>query len=170
MKILLTGATGGIGKAIKEALKDHEITCVAHADIETNEEFDWLICAHGIINEEDIVETFMVNTISNIYLSKDIKTKNIIFISSTAGINGNDGYPIYSASKSALNTYCKSISKKVNCYALCPGATDTPSWRKLNITDVIPQSPDEVAKAVELIMKGGYKSGTIITVRDGVII
>lgn len=170
MKILLTGSTGGIGSAIKERLKTHELTCVSRAFIETKEEFDWMICAHGIVNEEDTPGTFFANTISNIWLSQNIKTKNIIFISSTAGIKGNEKYPVYSASKIALNTYCELVAKKVNCYALCPGATDTPGWRKLNITDVKPQNPIEVAKAVEKIMEGGYKSGDIITVRDGVIL
>lgn len=166
MKILLTGATGGIGLAIKERLKKHKLVCVAHADVETKEKFDWLICAHGIVLEDDVLETFMVNTISNIYLAQEIKAKNILFISSTAGIKGNTKYPIYSASKAALNTYCKSIK---NCIALCPGATDTPGWRKLKITDVKPQSPTEVAKAVERIIKGEFKSGDIITVRNGVV-
>lgn len=167
MKILLTGSTGGIGLSIKNLLRDDELVCVARADIETKEEFDWLICSHGIINEEDMLETFMANTLSNIRLAETIKTKNIIFISSTAGIKGNSGYPIYSASKSALNTYCKSIAQKVNCYSLCPGPTDTPGWRKLNITDVHPQSPDEVAKSVLHIMEGRYKSGDVIIIRDG---
>lgn len=166
MKILLTGCTGGIGLAIKERLKDHELTCIPRADIETQEEFDWLICAHGTINEQDANETFIANIISNIHLTQTIKVKNIIFISSTAAIKGNDGYPIYAASKAALNIYCKSIASKVNCYALCPGPTDTPLIKHLDINK---QSPDEVAKAVEKIMQGGYKSGDIITVRNGII-
>ncbi len=166
MKILLTGANSGIGSAIKESLKDHDVVCVNHPEIDTSDEFDWLICAHGIINEQSAIETFLANVISNIKLTQKVKSKNIIFISSTAGINGNSGYPIYAASKGALITYCKSIS---NCYALCPGPTDTLGWRKLKITDRVPQHPDEVAKAVEKIMAGEFKSGDIITVRDGII-
>lgn len=169
MKILLTGSTGGIGTAIKESLKEHDVTCVAHADIESSEEFDWLICAHGIIDETNAIKTFMANTLSNIRLAQNIKAQNIIFISSTAGIKGNDGYPVYASSKGALNTYCKSISTKRNCWALCPGPTDTAGWQKLNITDMQPQSPTEVAKAVLCIMNNEFKSGAIITVRDGVI-
>jgi NAD(P)-dependent dehydrogenase (short-subunit alcohol dehydrogenase family) len=169
MKILLTGSTGGIGRAIKERLKDHEIMCVAHADTDTDEEFDWLICAHGIINEQDLIGTFMANVISNILLADKINTKGIIFVSSMAGIRGNDKYPVYSASKAALNMYCKLISTKRNCYVLCPGPTDTPMFRKLNITDVQPQSPLEVAKVVERIMNGEFKNGDIISVRNGVV-
>lgn len=166
MKILLTGYRGGIGSAIKKKLSQHEIICVAHATIYTVEEFDWMICAHGVINEADVKETFMANVISNIRLAQTIFTKNIIFISSTAGIKGNDKYPIYSASKAALNMYCKSIASKVNCYALCPGPTDTPMWRNLGLEGKA-QSPVEVAKVVERIMAEEFKSGDIITVRNG---
>lgn len=165
MKILLTGATGGMGLAIKEKLKVHDLTCVAHADIDTTEKFDWLICAHGIIDETDVYETFHANVLSSIYLAKDIKTKNIIFISSTAGIKGNDKFPIYSASKAALNMY----AKLKGYYVICPGPTDTPMFKKLGIKDVKPQSPERIADAVEYIMQGRFKSGDIITVRNGVM-
>src|SRR4051812_23336901 len=101
MKILLTGSTGGIGSAIKERLKGHDLTCVHRAQIESKEEFDWMICAHGVINEGEVLETFYANVISNIHLAQDVKAKNIIFISSTAGLKGNDKFPIYSASKAA---------------------------------------------------------------------
>ena len=167
MKILLTGATGGIGSAIKKRLSQYELTCVNHADIETEEEFDWLICAHGIIDEQEILGTFYANVITNIYLAESIKAKNIIFISSTSGIKGNDKYPIYSASKAALNMYGKLISSKRNCYIICPGATDTAMFRKLGIIDVQPQSPDEVVKIVDRVINGEFKSGDIIIVRDG---
>ncbi len=168
MKILLTGSTGGIGSAIKDSLKDHDIVCVARADIETDKEFDWLICAHGVINEEDMIETFMANTLSNIHLAQSIKTKNIIFISSTSGIKGNSLFPIYSASKAALNAYCKAIASNTNCYALCPGPTNTKMWRGLGLEGEA-QDPSCVAKAVQIIMDGEFKSGDIIIVRNGII-
>jgi len=163
MEIILTGATGGIGSAIKKRLKGHKLTCVAHADIETKQEFDWLICAHGVLNEEDVWETFHANVIDNIYLAQDIKVRNVIFISSTSGIKGNDKYPVYSASKAALNMY----AKLKGYYVVCPGATDTPMFKKLGITDIKPQSPDEVAKIVERIVNGEIKE-KLITIRNGI--
>jgi len=166
MKILLTGATGGIGLAILHRLnpQKHKFVCVAHADIETNEEFDWMICAHGVLDETDVYETFHANVISNIYLAEEIKAKNIIFISSTSGVKGNDKYPVYSASKAALNMY----AKLKGYYVICPGPTDTPMFKKLGITDIKPQSPDEVAKVVEKIINGEIKSKLII-IRNGEI-
>jgi NAD(P)-dependent dehydrogenase (short-subunit alcohol dehydrogenase family) len=168
MKILLTGSTGGIGSAIKNRLKAHDLTNVPHADIETKEEFDWMICAHGVLDENNVYGTFYANVIANINLAQKIKAKNIIFISSTAGINGNDKYPIYAASKAALNMYCKSISSKQICYAICPGPTNTPMWRKLGLKGDV-QSPKEVARAVEFVMAGNYQSGDIIIIRNGII-
>lgn len=168
MEILITGSTGGIGSAIKERLKDHSLTCVAHTNINSDIEFDWMICAHGFIDENSVVKTIDVNLIFNILLVEQIKAKNIIFISSASGIKGNDKFPIYSASKAALNMYCKSISSKKNCYAICPGPTDTKMWRGLGLEGE-PQSPDEVAKVVEQIMNGEFKSGDLITVRNGEI-
>jgi len=171
MRILLTGSSGGIGSAIKEVLKDHEVICVRHADPAPVQliDIDWLICAHGVIDEEDILGTFMANTISSIYLAEQLKNARIIFISSTAA-RGNDTYPIYAASKAALNTYCKSISKKRECYAICPGPTDTPMWQRLDIPGKA-QSPTAVADAVSRIINsaGIYTSGDIITVRNGTI-
>ncbi len=163
MEILITGANGGIGSAIKERLKGHQLTLVAHATIETEREFDWLICAHGVINEAEILNTFYANVISNIYLAEDIKAKNVIFISSTAAFKGNDKFPIYSASKVALNMY----AKLKGYYVICPGPTDTPMWRKLGLEGQA-QDPDEVAKVVETIINGEIKEKLII-IRNGII-
>lgn len=167
MKIILTGGTGGIGSAIRDQLENHDLTWVAHADVDRSEleDVDWLICAHGVLNENDILGTFMANTITSIYLAEHMQQGSVIFISSTAAINGNSGYPVYAASKAALNTYCKS---KSNCYALCPGPTDTAMWRKLGLPGKA-QDPKEVAKAVQMIIDGEFHPGHIITVRNGEI-
>lgn len=170
MKVLLTGSTGGIGSAIKENLERyHEVTCI-DAYEQPTEQYDWMICAHGVINEEDALETFVANTISNINLTEGVRAERIIFISSTSALKGNDRFPIYSASKAALNMYAKSVSGKREVYILCPGPTDTPLWRNLGLQGT-PQSPKSVADAVSRIMNsaGMYRSGDIITVRNGEI-
>lgn len=165
MRIILTGETGGIGSAIKEALKEHHFIVITQA-------IDWLIFAHGIMDETNVEETFGVNTILPIsetekYISQ-IK-KGVIYISSTAGIRGNDKFPVYSASKAALNSYAQTMARKhphIGFYALCPGPTDTKFWRSLGL-DGKAQSPTEVANAVLRIMDDEFKSGDIITVRNG---
>ncbi len=173
MRILLTGATGGIGSAIKRMLEmENEVLTLAapfNSSTEFPENIEWLICAHGIIDEYRILQTFIANVTSQIYIAEQVKAANIIFISSTAGIRGNDRFPVYAASKAALNMYCKSVARRQPCYAICPGPTDTKLWRRLGLEGQA-QSPLEVAKAVQQVIEGKFKSGDIITVRNGVIV
>ncbi len=170
MEIILTGCHGGIGSAIKERLKEHELTYPAHVFAENvlyweyeKKQYNWLICAHGVLDESNVYDTFITNVMSTIELVEEVKTKNVIFISSTSGIKGNDKYPIYSASKAALNMY----AKLKGYYVVCPGATDTKMFRKLGL-DVKPQSPDVVAELVEQIINGMYPKGSSIKIKDGI--
>lgn len=167
MKILLTGATGGIGSAIKEALRGHDFD-------ELKDEVDWLIFAQGTIDETDVRNLFEANTLMPISLTQrllpNIK-RGVIFISSTAGINGNGKFPVYSASKAALNCYSESMAKahpELQFYAICPGPTDTKMWRGLGLKGKA-QAPSEVARVVVETINGAFESGDIITVRDGIV-
>lgn len=169
MTIYLTGQTGGIGSAIKEALKEHEFVAWGGAP-----EFDWLIFAHGTMDENDYQQTFQVNTIKCISHTINFLPrlrKGVIFISSTAAMTANSKFPIYSASKAAINVFSQAMAKKhpyLEFYALCPGPTDTKMWRSLKLEGKA-QAPEEVAKVVLRIMAGEFKSGDIITVRNGVV-
>ena len=178
MKILLTGSTGGIGSAIHKVLEGNEVICPT-GDVRTLEYmadippigYDWLIFAHGTIDESDMQDTFDVNLLSNIYMTQHYAPrKGVIYISSTAGINGNGKFPIYAASKAALNSYTKSMAMahpEVGFYAICPGPTDTKMWRDLKLEGT-PQKPEAVAEAVQWVMSGEVPSGNIIIVRNGV--
>lgn len=172
MKILLTGATGGMGSAIKEALKEHEVIEVSRKQ-RKNLEGDWLICAHGVLDEKRLLPTFLVNAVWPITLTNNSKiSQGIIYISSTAALGGNSKYPVYSASKAALNIYAKSMQKAhpaLQFYALCPGPTKTKMWDKLGLSGT-PQEPVEVAKAVQRIMAGEFKGHVVITVRNGKVV
>lgn len=165
MKILLRGASGGIGSAIKEFLKEHEINTIEM-------EVDWVIFAQGVMSEEDVEDTFRVNTFHCIQTTQDflpITKYGFIYISSTAALGGNSKYPVYSASKAALNVYAKAMQKahpELQFYALCPGPTNTAMWRGLGLEGVA-QEPVEVAKAVQRIMAGEFKGNVIVTVRNG---
>lgn len=95
--ILLTGATGGIGAMIREALREKGDTVIgvgrADADLSSYDEikklsekilaetprFDWIICAHGFIDTEtnlerqepaNIERTFAVNTLSLFFIAQ----------------------------------------------------------------------------------------------------
>ncbi len=162
--IILTGSSGGIGSAIKKMLKDHNLICWKRGDgIDRNYQFDWLVCSHGVIDENDIFGTFRANVISQIELAETLKPKNVVLISSTSGVTGNDKFPIYSASKAALNMY----AKLKGYYVVCPGPTDTKMWRKLGLEGKA-QDPDEVAKVVERIINGEIKE-KLITIKNGEI-
>lgn len=161
------GSSGGIGSAIKEALKEHSFD-------ELNNVIDWAIYAQGSIDESDVRDLFEANTLIPISLTQrlipNIK-KGVIFISSTAGITSNSMFPVYAASKAALNIYAQSMAKKhpeLQFCSICPGPTDTKMWRSLNLPGKA-QDPSEVAKAVRMAIEGAFQSGDIITVRNGEI-
>lgn len=94
--ILLTGALGGIGQAIRSSLEalGHEVSSVTRDDadmgsyddikafaagLKEDQSFDWVVFSHGFIDTETILEkqrpmaieaTFAVNTLSIIYLTQ----------------------------------------------------------------------------------------------------
>lgn len=168
MNIYLTGRSGGIGSAIEEHFKEHTFVNQIQGSI------DWAIFSHGFIGEDDIEETFRANTTFCIEVTKQLLPylkKGVIYISSTSGIKGNTKFPIYSASKAALNSYAETMQRahpELRFYALCPGPTDTKMWRSLGLEGHA-QPPEAVANAVEHLMEGDFRAGVIITVRDSII-
>jgi len=173
MRIFLTGMSGGIGSAIAERLYGHEVVSVVNTEIGG---FDWLIFAHGVIGEENPMYTFSVNTLLCIEYVERLLPRlkedgGIIFLSSTSGIKGNTKYPIYSASKAALNSYAETLARlkpKLQVHALCPGPTDTKMWRSLGLKGKA-QPPERVADVVIDIIGGLHRSSVIITVRDSTV-
>ena len=72
------------------------------------------------MSPEDIEKVFRINTISNILLSKyliPIMVKEnygrLIFFTSTRATRGDVGISLYSASKTALNGFTKSIARNI---------------------------------------------------------
>ncbi len=88
-------------------------------------------------SEKQLQEMFQVNYFSQVYLTQIIsrgmtknKTGNIIFVSSTSGINGDYGRFAYSSSKAAILSTVKILSKELSNYnirvnAVSPGLTET---------------------------------------------
>jgi 3-oxoacyl-[acyl-carrier protein] reductase len=88
-------------------------------------------------SEKQLKEIYQVNYFSQIYLTQIIsrgmsknKKGNIIFISSTSGLNGDSGRFAYSSTKASIINTVKTISKELSIYnirvnAISPGLTKT---------------------------------------------
>ena len=88
-------------------------------------------------SEKQLQEMFQVNYFGQIYLTQIIsrrmvknKKGNIIFVSSTSGINGDYGRFAYSSSKAAILSSIKTLAKELSDYnirvnAISPGLTET---------------------------------------------
>ncbi len=142
--------------------------------------------------EEKIKEVFQVNFFSILKLVRAIvkifiKNKNgsIINISSNAATECDAGRSIYAASKSALNSFTKCLSKELGPFnirvnAVAPGLTNTKMIEKnLNkkiLEETIKRiplkriaSPDEIANVVLFLASdmSSYINGEIINITGG---
>jgi len=140
MKIILTGASSGIGKAIKEELKEFEIislcrNCDIKIDFNNIEEVKKIKIKDikGIIHNagvgyfgqfEDIKIKYIQEMINVNFLAPMIITKNhlkeikknsgfIINISSTSSISPSKFGVVYSATKAAINQFSRSLFEEV---------------------------------------------------------
>jgi short-subunit dehydrogenase len=172
----------------------NEFIEIHHADISNPQDLsllertiskplDWIVCAHGYIDPETILEkqnpdniyqTFQVNTISILLIAQVFinKTKEgMIVISSTSGIVANGKYPAYSASKAAANSIIKSLARNrqdKKFIAVCPGPTFGKMRERLGVTGG--QNPQNVANLVDSITHNSdFISGDIISIRDNII-
>ena len=64
------------------------------------------------------------------------KKGNIVYISSTSGIDGNEGRSAYSSTKAAIIAQTKALSREVGVHnirvnAVAPGLTDTDMMKKI---------------------------------------
>lgn len=146
--------------------------------------FDWVVCAAGHIDTErdflrqnpsEIEKTFAVNTLSVIHLTQLLfprVTKGFIVISSTASLRGNKDYPVYSASKAAVNTFTQALARRYpeRIYiSLCPGPTNTPMRQATQGDAEKHQDPSVIADVVQSLLQkdSTYHSGDILSVRNG---
>ena len=142
--------------------------------------------------EEKIKEVFQVNFFSILMLVRAIvkifiKNKNgsIINISSNAATECDAGRSIYAASKSALNSFTKCLSKELGPFnirvnAVAPGLTNTimieKNLNKKILEETIKKiplkriaSPDEIADVVLFLASdtSSYINGEIINITGG---
>ena len=140
MKIILTGASSGIGEAIKEELKEFEvITICRNCDIKVDfnnieevkkikiKDIKGIIHNAGVgyfgqfedIKLEHIQEMINVNFLAPMIITKnhlkEIKKNSgfIINISSTSSISPSKFGVVYSATKAAINQFSRSLFEEV---------------------------------------------------------
>lgn len=146
---------------------------------------DWLINCAGLLEDEDKAEDFLpvfkVNILAIIYLTQFLtpvlnKNGGIVNISSIAGIWFSPIFPVYSASKAALNAYSKvtakafsSFPKKLSCFNICPGRTNTPMRQKAASDAHLHQGPEIIARAIKNIVSGKskFRNGDVIIIQKG---
>jgi 3-oxoacyl-[acyl-carrier protein] reductase len=108
-------------------------------------------------SEKTIKEIYQVNYFSQVYFSQLIsrlmaknKKGNIIFISSTSGINGDQGRFVYSSTKAAIINTVKTLSKELSNYnirvnAISPGLTKTDLMINNTKEQIIKSEIDNIA-------------------------
>jgi ribitol-5-phosphate 2-dehydrogenase (NADP+) / D-ribitol-5-phosphate cytidylyltransferase len=157
---LILGGTGGIGSACAKKMKDS--VAYGSQDVDLSKEFfidlrryEAIIHSAGTFGEKEMEVNFN-SCVRLVELAEEQNWEgNIVFLSSTAATFGRSAYPIYSASKAALNAYIEArheelASKGIYINAIAPARTNTELQRKLNPT-VKPEEmidPDYVADYV----------------------
>lgn len=141
-RVLLTGASRGIGKGIKDVLEEtnlYDLVAPTRQEMDLSNlesvnsymesvgDINVLINNAGMIKgdftDESIKAKMFVNLIVPIkltqFVAEGMKKKNwgrIVNISSAAGILGHPTDPIYSATKFGINGYTKSMAKQLGKY------------------------------------------------------
>lgn len=152
MKILVTGAAGGIGMAVCEKFlrEGHEVTGmdIKETDIShpaynhvihdiKDKDFPYLSGVEILVNsagiqsqtEEDIeVNLNGVISVTEKYAFQE-KIRSVVNIASASGLTGSE-FPHYAASKGGLIAYTKNVALRLAKYgacanALCPGGVIT---------------------------------------------
>lgn len=182
-KVLILGATGGMGSVLVKYFIDNDIEYLApryeQLDLSkaTYDDFkavckdfnpDIMIntAAVSYSDSDGIIQTFdkvfAVNLKSNLYLIELAKELNkevhIVAISSSSSTMGRAGITNYSASKAALNSVVESQSEtlhKQNIYlnAIVPEKVNTPMIQKLHKTDIDPRELLDVNEVIKVILK-----------------
>lgn len=156
MTIFLTGASGGIGKCIKDLLEMEGIDVIAptSSELDLSKNFNvvhrvdgYIHCAginilsnHANVKIEDLHKTFSINTFSFVNLCKQLnfnEGSNIIAIGSLYSTMVRENRLQYTMSKHALLGAVKTIAleKSINnikVNMISPGFVDTNLTRKNN--------------------------------------
>ena len=138
---------------------------------------------------KEIFQTnFFSQTIFTQYILKSmIKNKqgSIVYISSSSALDGNEGRSAYAASKAAIITQAKALSRELGVHnirvnSIAPGLTDTDMMKENHKKEIVNEvlsrtslrrvaDPKEIANVVLLLSSGltSYITGQNIRVDGG---
>ena len=143
--------------------------------------------------QKDLKKIFQVNVFSQVLFTQYIlklmvrnkKGGSIVFVSSTAGLDGNQGRNAYASSKAALISQSKVLSKElgaknIRVNSIAPGITETEMLKKNTSENLIKQieensslkriaSPKEIANTILFLSSdlSSYITGQVIRVDGG---
>jgi len=149
VKIIQTKTKNDIIPIELDLSKEDQIKIAADKILSLNDSIDILVNNAGIIHtaifpmtsslkQKELFEiNFFAQSKFTQYILKSMMKKkkgNIVYISSTSGIDCNVGRSAYSASKAAIISESKSLSKELGAYnirvnCIAPGLTDTDMMR-----------------------------------------
>ena len=163
---------------------------------------DYIVFCAGILdlrpikflNRESINDTLNINLFSPILLTSNLlklkkisNSASIVFVSSIAGnFFSSPGYSLYSISKSAIDSFSKSLaievsSKKIRVNSVLPGTVSTRMTKNINILNNIDLTnhdskyplgigkPDDIVGIIEFLLseKSSWITGSSFVVDGG---
>lgn len=171
MRILVTGAAGGIGTAVCERFlkKGHQVTGIdllpaavfhpnyAHftADICRESELprihepEILFINAGVQNSADDIEVNLKGAIrvTEFYVRDNPALRSVLFNASASAVSGQE-FPVYAASKAGLLGYMRNLAirlapRRIPCNAISPGGVLTP------LNDPVVNDPEAWGRIME---------------------
>tara|TARA_A100001011_G_scaffold399773_1_gene510132 strand:- start:1149 stop:1892 length:744 start_codon:yes stop_codon:yes gene_type:complete len=179
---------------------ENSVKEAANKIIQNNTSIDILINNAGTIHtslfqmtsKKKLAEVFEVNffsqTVFTQYIIKSMvrkKSGSVIYISSSSAIDGNEGRSAYVASKAALSSQAKVISREfgnnnIRVNVIAPGLTNTDMMSKNTPKDLIEETisnislrrigePEEIANVALFLASdmSNYVTGQVIRVDGG---
>jgi 3-oxoacyl-[acyl-carrier protein] reductase len=139
------------------------------------------------MNEKEMYEMINVNMIATIFMSKSVirnmlKNKgpcSITTIGSIVGETGNPGQSIYSATKSSLIGFTKSLSKEIGprgirVNLIQPGFIETEMTKDIKKEEILKKitlgkfgQTKDISSAIEFCIENEYITGQILTIDGG---
>lgn len=190
--VLLLGATGGIGAAVRErlVLAGADVTAPTRqewnlAETEVPRAFrrrwDVIIHSAGVLNAAcdatSVDALFAVNFRSVVAVTdlarQEMDGGSIVIVGSSSAMKGRANIPLYAASKAAVNNFVEGIAPvlwrergiRINC--VNPGSVNTRMITGGAVVNADPLEPNDVADAIMAYVKP-TETGQIVNIRKHV--